>query len=146
MKFGYREVENPSFEFLTSPNKDTYGKIPALLDLGFLYKLNEKTHLGLLIQGIFNFRFGLSYKFNDAILFSYESYDTFHWGTNDYEHNRIGIEYKPFDNIALRIGSESLYTWGVGYKNDRFEVDYFQRIDKITGNYYLSGFSARLNI
>jgi long-subunit fatty acid transport protein len=117
------------------------------IDLGFLYKPNEKMSIGLLVQqsiygrNKFNIRPGLSYKFDDKTFFTVEGYDATSAFINS-SWFRSGIERKVDDRLSLRagiqIGDSVVPSVGVSFRKDDLETSLAYLDDEGEPHYILT--------
>lgn len=140
VKAGYREVNNPSFEFFRSLNPDSFSQLPLIFDMGLLYECQDNVRLGLLIQGVTNFRPGVSFMPSENLLVSYELYDALNLSSS-YYRSRFGLEYQIQPNFFLRLGMNESLTLGCGYKSKDFIFDCFMQTYNSFLQYYSSGIS-----
>lgn len=124
-KIGYREVENPSFEFFKSPFKDKLSSVPMIFGIGVLYKWKDNLNLGVLFQGNGNVRPAIAIRPTRRLLIAYDLYDIFR--VTGYLHTyRVGMEYKLTENLLLRSGFfGGQLTLGFGYSDDNFNFNYY---------------------
>jgi hypothetical protein len=141
-KAGYREVEDPSFDFSVKPH-DYTAHLPILFDIGLLYKCDYNISIGLLVQGITNFRPGISIKPFDNLIICAEDYDVLDLHNNHRLH--WGVEYKIFDCLSLRTGWYWDHTYGIGYRNDCVSIDWFSWQDGEFPNYNHNGVGVTVN-
>ena len=114
-------------------------KIHLSMDLGFLFKYNDKIKLGLLLQqdhfsdDRVNVRPGASLKLDDKTLLVVEGYDA----TNSYINSswfKFGLERKVNDKFSLRtgamIGDRIVPALGASYKKGNLEtsIGYFNDV------------------
>lgn len=121
------------------------------IDLGYLYKIDEKVSIGLLVQDINepkvefkyqgvkvgeiehlrNIRPGIAYKPDEKTTIAMDIYYFTLKDADDPEAKgqsdvRMGIEWVANENLALRAGmyGDAFNTIGFGYKKNDFQIDY----------------------
>lgn len=121
------------------------------IDLGYLYKIDEKVSIGLLVQDankpkvefkyqgvkiaetehLRNIRPGIAYKPNENTTIAMDIY--YFTLDNAYDEDvkgqsdvRVGVEFLANENWALRAGhyGDAFNTIGFGYKKKGFQIDY----------------------
>lgn len=133
LKLGYSRKLSDKLSLGTNLTiENEFSKDILNIDLGILYKPNNKIQLGCLWQGYSSghdhiLRPGITFKPNNKYLISFESYDA-----TDYAHCRhfcSGLEKKVNDKLGLRIGFMTLYfnqgngiTAGASYRKDNLET------------------------
>jgi hypothetical protein len=114
-----------------------YGDFKTLgLDLGSLYKIDEKVQIGLALKNVnqpelikdsdeipFSYSAGISLYPYERVLIAAELYKT----KSEKEELRFGQEIKVFHNLALRFGmktSPACYSLGTGLELENLRFDY----------------------
>lgn len=132
------------------------------IDVGYLYKMDEKVSIGLLVQDINkpktfkeelggieylrNIRPGIAYKPNEETTIAMDIYyftlkDATDPNAKGQSDVRMGIEWIANENLALRAGfyGDAFKTMGIGYKKGNFQIDYALLTGDDTGTHLVSG-------